>query len=94
MDPPSDHFLFVGEVSERQMRGIAVRLEQFEVVGQVVSEDVTQSPVPPLSWSSRMTGRSCIQADVPGKPVALAGYFVGMEDVNYIAVNAEQEALA
>jgi len=92
----SDHFLFVGEVSERQMRGIAVRLEQFrEVVGRVVSEDVTQSPVPTVVVVFQ-DDRSFVpfKPMFQGKPVALAGYFVGMEDVNYIAVNAEQEALA
>ena len=92
----SDHFLFIGEASERQMRGIAVRLEQFrDVVGRVVSKDVDASPIPTVvvvfqDDRSFMPFKPMFQ----GKPVAVAGYFVGMEDVNYIAVNAEQEAFA
>ena len=92
----TDHFLFVGEVTERQMRGMAVRLEQFrDVVARVVSADATQSPIPTVvvvfqDDKSFTPFKPLFQ----GRPVGLAGYFVGMEDVNYIAVNAEQEAMA
>jgi cytochrome c-type biogenesis protein CcmH/NrfG len=92
----SDHFLFVGDAPERDMRAIAVRLEQFrDIVGQVVAGDVTHSPIPTVVVVFQ-DDRSFtpFKPMFQGRPVSLAGYFIGMEDVNYIAVNAEQEAMA
>lgn len=92
----SEHFTFVGDAPERDMRLIAQQLEQFrEVVGKVVSADTTHSPVPTVvvvfeNDRSFLPFKPVFQ----GRPVGVAGYFVGSEDGNYIAVNAEQEAEA
>lgn len=92
----SEHFTFVGDAPEREIRLIAQQLEQFrDVVGKVVSADTTHSPVPTVvvvfeSARSFSPFRPVYQ----GRPVGVAGYFVGSEDGNYIAVNAEQEAEA
>lgn len=92
----SEHFTFVGDAPERDIRLIAQQLEQFRtVVGQVFSSDATHSPVPTVvvvfqDQRSFAQFRPMFQ----GRPVDVAGYFVGMEDGNYIAVNAEREAAA
>jgi tetratricopeptide (TPR) repeat protein len=87
------HFVFVGDAPERDMRTIAARLEQFrEIVGRVFSEDMTHSPVPTVVVVFQ--NERSLAPYTPmfqGRPVSVAGYFVGMEDANYIAVNAERE---
>ena len=92
----SEHFVFVGDVSERDMRDIARRLEQFrEVVGRMFSQEATSTPVPTVVVVFQ-NDRSFtpFKPVFQGKPVAVAGYFVGTEDVNYIAVNAAQDSAA
>ena len=90
----SEHFVFVGDASERQIRDIAQRLEQFrDVVGRVFSDDVNSSPVRTVvvvfqNDKSFTPFKPVFQ----GRPVAVAGYFVGAEDANYIAVNAQQDS--
>ncbi len=88
----SDHFVLVGDASERELRTIAQRLEQFrEVVGRVLGAGTISSPVPTLvvvfqNDRSFADYRPVFQ----GKPVAVGGYFLGGEDANVIAVNAAQ----
>jgi tetratricopeptide (TPR) repeat protein len=92
----SEHFVFIGDVPDRDMRDIAQRLEEFrEVVSRVYSEGATASPVPTTvivfqNDRSFMPFKPVFQ----GKPVAVAGYFTPGEDTNYIAVNVEQGAAA
>jgi cytochrome c-type biogenesis protein CcmH/NrfG len=85
--------VFVGDASERQMRDIAQRLEQFrDVVGRVFSDDTTHSPVPAtVVVFENDRSFSPFKPVYQGRPVEVAGYFVGMEDASFIAVNAEQD---
>jgi cytochrome c-type biogenesis protein CcmH/NrfG len=88
----SEHFLFVGDAGDREIRRIAVRLEQFRAVaGRLLGGDV-DSPVPTLVVVFQ-DDRSLtpFKPSFQGRPVQVAGYFVAMEDGNYIAVNAAQE---
>lgn len=90
----SEHFQFVGDASERDMRRIAQQLEQFrEVVGQVISAQSTRSPVPTFvvvfqNDRSLAPFRPVFQ----GKAVEVGGYFLAGEDANYIALNAQQNS--
>jgi tetratricopeptide (TPR) repeat protein len=89
----SDHFVFVGDASERDIRRIARRLEQYRtVVGRLFSDGATASPVPTVVVVFR-NDRSFtpFKPVYQGRPVALAGVFSGSEDINYVAVNAEQD---
>lgn len=90
----SDHFTFVGDAPERDIRLIAQQLEQFrEVVSKVISVDTTHSPVPTVVVVfENDRSFSPFKPVFQGRPIGVAGYFVGSEDGNYIAVNAEQEA--
>lgn len=92
----SQHFVFVGDASEREIRDIALRLEQFrEVVGKVLSDDVNSTPVRTVVVVFQNDKSfTPFKPEFQGRPVAVAGYFVGMEDANYIAVNAEQDSEA
>ncbi len=92
----SDHFTFVGDASERQIRAVAARLEQFRTaIARALGSDTLDTQVPTIVLVFR-NARS-FQPFGPvyqGQPVAVAGYFAGSDDVNYVAVNAEQEAAA
>ncbi|HUR32358.1 MAG TPA: tetratricopeptide repeat protein [Vicinamibacterales bacterium] len=92
----SNHFTFVGDAPERDIRTIAARLEEFRgIVGRILGSEVTNSPVPTVVLVFQNARSFAPFTPVfQGRPVAVAGVFVGMEDVNYIAVNAEQEAEA
>lgn len=92
----SEHFVFIGDVSERDIRDIAQRLEQFrDVVGRVFSDDATSTPVPTVVVVfANDRSFTPFKPVFQGKPVPVAGYFAGTEDVNYIAVNAEQDSAA
>jgi Tfp pilus assembly protein PilF len=92
----SAHFVFVGDASERDLREMALRLEQFrEALGRVFSDQATTSPVPTVVVVFR-NDRSFtpFKPVFQGKPLAVAGYFTPGEDVNYMAVNAERDASA
>ena len=88
----TDHFVFVGDASERQLRTVAQRLEQFrEVVGRVLGDGTTSSPVPTLVIVFQNDRSFAGYRPVyQGKPVEVGGYFIGGEDANVIAVNASQ----
>lgn len=92
----SDHFVFVGDAPDRDMRVIADRLELFRAsVTRVLASSATSLPVPTVVIVFK-NDRSFtpFKPAFQGKPVAVAGYFVGSDDVNYIAVNAEQDSEA
>jgi cytochrome c-type biogenesis protein CcmH/NrfG len=92
----SDNFLFIGDASERQIRRVAERLEQFrEALLRVLPRADAQSPVPTVVVVFA-TDRSMtpVKPLFGGRPVELGGYFQGGEDANYIAVNAEHLDLA
>ncbi len=89
----TDHVTFVGGVPERTLRDIALHLEQFrDVVGHVGADAAARSPVPTVVVvfeGDRSFGP--FKPVFNGRVVDVSGYFVGTEDVNYIAVNAAQE---
>ena len=88
----SDHFTFVGDASERELRTLAQRLEQFrEVVGRVLGTGTISSPVPTLVIVFQNDRSFADYRPVyKGKAVQVGGYFIGGEDLNVIAVNALQ----
>ncbi|MGE0450448.1 MAG: tetratricopeptide repeat protein [Vicinamibacterales bacterium] len=89
----SPHFSFVGDASERQMRAIAQRLERFRaVMARLLTDGDIHSGVPTVVVVFR-NDRSFtpFKPVFDGKPVSVAGYFVGTGDIRYIAVNAEQD---
>ena len=82
----SRHLLLIGNGSEREIRQVAARLEQFrEIVGQVFSRVSTDSPVP--------TTVIVFKDDASYGPFKTnennAGYFQPGPDVNYITLSTE-----
>lgn len=92
----TEHFRFIGDASESDIRRIALRLEQFrEVVGRIFGDGVNGSPVPTVVVVFR--DNSAFAPYLPlvgGKRVSAAGYFIPNDDVNYIALNADQDSQA
>ncbi len=92
----TEHFRFVGDASEADIRRIALRLEQFRgVVGRIFGAGVNGSPVPTVVVVFRNDAAFAPYRPLfRGKAVAAAGYFIPNDDVNYIALNAEQDSQA
>jgi tetratricopeptide (TPR) repeat protein len=88
----SKNFLIVGNASEKQMREVATRLEQFrEAFGHLFAAARFASPVPTTvivfkNDSSYEPFKPLYQ----GRPAEVAGYFQPGRDVNYITFNAER----
>src|SRR5262245_7605217 len=92
----SEHFVFVGDAGEGTIRTIAERLELFyEVISRIFYNGVTPSPVPTVVLVFQ-NARSFApyRPTFNGKPIEAAGYFAEGDDLNYIAVNAEQDTEA
>jgi tetratricopeptide (TPR) repeat protein len=87
----SENFIFVGEVSEGTIRRIAQKLEQFrEVMQRALPGSTAASPVPTVVVV--FASDKSLQPVAPlfnGKPIEVAGYFQGGEDLNYIALDAQ-----
>ena len=92
----SEHFVFVGDTSERELRDMAQRLELFrEVVTRIFSKSTTASSIPTVVVVfQNAKSMAPFRPMFEGKPVELAGYFSPSDDANYMAVNAEQDSLA
>jgi cytochrome c-type biogenesis protein CcmH/NrfG len=87
----SENFLYIGDASEREIRHVAERLEKFrDALLRALPRVSPKSPTPTVVMVFD-NDRSMTPAKplFRGKPIELAGYFDGGEDVNYIAVNAE-----
>jgi tetratricopeptide (TPR) repeat protein len=88
----SQNFLIVGNASEREIREVAVRLEQFrEAFAQLFTAARFASPVPTTVIVFR--NDSSYEPFKPlyqGRPAEVAGYFQPSRDVNYITLNAER----
>lgn len=87
----SENFLFIGDASEGEIRHVAERLEQFrDALLRALPRASLKSPTPTIVMVFD-NDRSMTPAKplFRGKPIDLAGYFNGGEDVNYIAVNAQ-----
>src|SRR6476660_4104762 len=81
----SKHVLLIGNASERELRQIALRLEQFrEVVSQLFQNVSVESPVP--------TTVIVFKDDASYGPFKRsdnnAGYFQPGQDVNYITLSS------
>jgi predicted Zn-dependent protease len=82
----SKHLLVIGNGSEREIRQVAMRLEQFsEIVSQIFAKGTVDSPVP--------TTVIVFKDDASYGPFKSnennAGYFQPGQDVNYITLSAE-----
>jgi Tfp pilus assembly protein PilF len=88
----SPNFLFVGDASERQIRTVAQRLEEFrEALARVLPGNAGASPVSTTVVVFQTdAGMASYRPQFQGKAVEVAGYFLGSEDANYIAVSVER----
>lgn len=88
----SKNFLLVGNASEKEIRKVAIRLEQFRDVfsrlfrGMRISSPVPTTVVVFKSESSYRPFKPLYQA----KPAHISGYFQSGADVNYITLTTEQ----
>jgi tetratricopeptide (TPR) repeat protein len=89
----TSHFTFVGDASERQIRRVAQKLEQFrEVVGRIVPWSAGPSPVPTVVvvFSDQRAFRPYMPR-FQGRVVESAGYLAGAADAAYIALSADPD---
>jgi hypothetical protein len=85
----SPNFIIVGDVGPGALRDVAVSFEGFrETLSRVLTSRVTSTAVPTvvLVFGSDKTFTP-FKPRFNGKPIELAGLFLGREDVNYIALN-------
>jgi tetratricopeptide (TPR) repeat protein len=80
------NFYLVGNASEKDMRKVATRLEQFrQLISLLIKANLNSSvPINVVVFKSH-------DAYKPFAPPGTAGYFQPGEDVNYIAVDAQLE---
>jgi tetratricopeptide (TPR) repeat protein len=88
----SKNFLVVGNASERQVREVATRLEQFrEAFAYLFSAARFASPVPTtVIVFKNDSSYAAFKPLYQGRPAEVAGYFQPGRDVNYITFNAER----
>lgn len=88
----SKNFLIVGNASEKEIREVATRLEQFrEAFAQLFTAARFASPIPTTVIVFR--NDSSYEPFKPlyqGRPADVSGYFQPSRDVNYITLNAER----
>jgi tetratricopeptide (TPR) repeat protein len=87
----SKHFLLVGNASERDIRKVATKLEQFrDVFARLFPKANLNSPVPitVIVFKNRGSYLPFMPA-YQGKVKEVAGYFQAGEDVSYITLTAE-----
>ena len=88
----SNNFFLVGNASEKEVRQVATRLEQFrEVFLRLFPRMKFTSPVPTtvIVFKSHSSYEP-FKPVVDGKPVALAGYFQSGREKNYITLTTEK----
>ena len=88
----SKNFLLVGDASERDIRQVAIRLEQFrETVSRLLPKASVASPQPTvvLVFDRERSFRP-YKPLYQGKSVDVTGYFQGGPDANYIALTLER----
>jgi len=85
------NFTFIGDASEKTMRGIAQKLEQFrEALGRAFGSAGVRAPAPTIVFVfANDRSFTPYKPKFQGKPVEVAGYFQGSENLNYIALNGE-----
>jgi tetratricopeptide (TPR) repeat protein len=86
----SEHFTFVGEISERSLRDVAQNLERFrEALSRVLPGGALATSVPTVVFVFQSDASlTPYKPTFQGKPVELAGFFSGWTDRNFIALNA------
>ena len=92
----SANFVFIGNVSESALQRTADELEHFrDVMMRELPKAAVASPVPTMVFVFD-TDRSFTpyKPRFQGRPVAVGGYFVGGEDINYIAIGLDGGASA
>jgi len=91
----SKNFELVGNAAEKDIRRVAVKLEQFrEVFRQIFSRVNFNSPIPTkvIVFRDANTFRNFKPVNDDGTPRDwVAGYFQSSEDVNYIVLSTEGE---
>jgi len=88
----SNNFFLVGNASEKEVREVATRLEQFrEVFTRLFPRMRFTSPVPTtvVVFKSDSSYKP-FKPVVDGKTLAVAGYFQSGRDVNYITLTTER----
>lgn len=88
----SQNFFLVGNASEKEIRQVATRLEQFrEVFTKLFPKVNFNTPVPTTVVVFKNDGAyKPFKPVADGKPVEVAGYFQSGEDVNYITLTPER----
>jgi tetratricopeptide (TPR) repeat protein len=91
----SKNFQLVGNAAEKDIRRVAVKLEQFrETFRQIFTKVNLSSPVPTnvIVFKNEKSFRDFKPVGDDGKRTDwVAGYFLGGEDVNYIVLSSEGE---
>src|SRR5829696_3864051 len=90
----SQNFFLVGNASEKEIRQVATRLEQFrEVFTKLFTNINFNTPVPTTVVVFKSDGSyKPFKPLADGKTVAVDGYFQPGEDVNYITLTTERGA--
>lgn len=86
----SEHFVFVGDAPERQIRLVARSLEQFHhVMSQELSTTESGSPRPTVVFVFE-ADRSFnpYRPRFEGRPIDVVGYFQPGDEIDYVAINA------
>jgi tetratricopeptide (TPR) repeat protein len=89
----SQNFLLVGNASEKEIRQVATRLEQFRhVFTQLFPKVNFNTPVPTtVVVFKNDSAYKPFKPVADGKPVEVAGYFQSGDDVNYITLTPERQ---
>jgi tetratricopeptide (TPR) repeat protein len=87
----SKNFLLVGNASEKDIRKVGVRLEQFrDVFSRIFTRSKANSTIPITVIVFKNDGAfNPYKPLYQGKPAAVSGYFQPAEDVNYILLTSE-----
>ncbi|MGI8565029.1 MAG: tetratricopeptide repeat protein [Pyrinomonadaceae bacterium] len=90
----SKNFTLVGNAGERDIRKVALRLEQFrDVFSRLLTKAQLTSPVPTTVVVFKSDGYyKPFKPLYRGKPMEVAGYFQSGPDVNYITLTTEARA--
>jgi tetratricopeptide (TPR) repeat protein len=93
----SKNFLLIGNASEKEIRQVATRLEQFrETFHKLFPKNKFDSPIQTnvVVFKNQSSYNPFRPKRADGKPdTAIAGYFQSGEDVNYITLSTEGEKI-
>ncbi|HYH85526.1 MAG TPA: tetratricopeptide repeat protein [Pyrinomonadaceae bacterium] len=94
MSVRSQNFFLVGNASEKEIRQVATRLEQFrDVFTRLFPNANFKTPVPTTVVVFKSdSAYKPFKPVVSGKPIEVAGYFQPGEEVNYITLTTERGA--